>query len=445
MSRVFSEARVTLLLAVPIILGQVSQMLMGAIDSLMIGQVGTVPLAASAFAGSVFAFFYVSGLGLCFPVAVLVSRAHGAGQSKECGEWLRHGLALAAFTGIVALIAMEILGTQLGRLGQPPEVVAAAQPFFLLIAASLLPALAFQALRQFAESLGRPWLPMGIMMGGVLLNVGLNWILIYGRCGAPALGLAGAGVATLTARCVDLLVLWLCLRTHEPLRPCWPAHWWGRLEWARVQELLRIGVPAAGQLVFEVGAFTVAAWMMGRIGTVALAAHQIALSCAGMTFMFPLGLSMASGMRVSQALGAGRREWVRPIGYGALGMAFVVMGVFGTIFWMAGPVIARSFVDDDAVVKLAGQLLAVAALFQLFDGGQVVGAGLLRGLSDMKVPTAITFVAYWCFMLPVAYWLGVVGHSPVGVWKALAIGLACSAVLLAWRFLWGTRGTTNPR
>jgi MATE family multidrug resistance protein len=295
-------------------------------------------------------------------------------------------------------------------------------------------------LRQFAESLGRPWLPMGIMMGGVLLNVGLNWILIYGHLGAPALGLAGAGVATLTARCVDLLVLWLCLRTHEPLRPCWPANWWWRLDLARLKEMLHIGVPASGQLVFEVGAFTVAAWMMGRLGTVALAAHQIALSCASLTFMFPLGLSMAAGMRVSQALGAGRREWVRPIGYGALGMAFAVMGVFGTIFWLAGPVIARSFVDDDAVVKLAGQLLAVAALFQLFDGGQVVGAGLLRGLSDMKVPTAITFVAYWCFMLPVAYRLGVVDHNPIGVWKALAIGLASAAVLLAWRFHWRTRG-----
>jgi MATE family multidrug resistance protein len=440
MSRVVIEARATLLLAVPIILGQVSQMLMGAVDSLMIGQVGTVPLAASAFAGSVFAFFYVSGLGLCFPVAVLVSRAHGAGQPKECGEWLRHGLALAVSTGIVALFAMEILGTQLGRLGQPPEVVAAAQPFFSLIAASLLPALGFQALRQFAESLGRPWLPMVIMLCGVAFNVGLNWILIYGHLGAPALGLAGAGVATLTARCMDLLVLWLCLRTHERLRPCWPAHWCARLEWPRLRELLRIGVPAAGQLVFEVGAFTVAAWMMGRIGTVALAAHQIALSCASLTFMFPLGLSMAAGMRVSQALGAGRREWVRPIGFGALGMAFAVMGVFGTIFWLGGPTIARSFVEDDAVVKLAGQLLAVAALFQLFDGAQVVGAGLLRGLSDMRVPTAITFVAYWCFMLPVAYRLGVVGHSPVGVWKALALGLASASVLLAWRFHGRTRG-----
>ena len=440
MSRIVSEARATLLLALPIILGQVSQMLMGAVDSLMIGHVGTVPLAASAFAGSVFAFFYVSGLGLCFPVAVLVSRAHGAGRVEECGVWLRHGLAVALSTGIVAMVAMEVLGRQLGRLGQPPEVVAAAQPFFSLIAVSLIPALTFQAFRQFAESLGRPWLPMGIMMGGVLLNVGLNWILIYGHLGMPAMGLAGAGVATLTSRSVDLLVLWFVLRTHRPLRSSWPARWWGPLEGTRLREMLRIGVPASGQLVFEVGAFTVAAWMMGRLGTVALAAHQIALSCASMTFMFPLGLSMASGMRVSQALGAGRRELARPIGYGSLGMACLAMGSFGVVFWLAGPVIARGFVKDVPVVALAGQLLAVAALFQLFDGAQVVGSGLLRGLSDMKIPTAITFVAYWCIMLPMAYWWGVSNGSPVGVWRALASGLAGAAVLLAWRFQWRTRG-----
>lgn len=444
MSRVISEARATLFLAVPIILGQVSQMLMGAIDSLMIGQVGTVPLAASAFAGAVFGFFYVSGLGLCMPVSVLVSRAHGAGRAVECGEWLRHGLAVATLTGLVAMLAMELLGAQLDRLGQPPEVVAAAQPFFFFIALSLVPALAFQGFRQFAEALGRPWLPMVIMMSGVVLNVVLNWVLIYGHLGAPALGLAGAGVATLTARCVDLLLLWIILKTHRPLRPYWPVRWWGRLEWVRLQEIFQIGVPAAGQLVFEVGAFTVAAWMMGRLGTVPLAAHQIALSCASMTFMFPLGLSMAAGMRVSQALGAGRRELVRPIGCGAFGMACTVMGSFGLIFWLAGSAIAWCYVDDAAVVALAAQLLVAAALFQLFDGGQVVGSGLLRGMADMKVPTVITFIAYWCVMLPTAYWWGVHAGNPIGVWRALVFGLAGAAIFLAWRFFWKTRDQRIP-
>lgn len=439
MSRVVPEARATLVLAVPMILGQVSQMLMGVVDSLMIGQVGTVPLAASAFAGSVFGFFYVASMGLCIPVAVLVSRAHGAAQPKECSEWLRHGLALATFSGFGAMVLMELLGSQLGRMGQPPEVVAAAQPFFSLIAVSLVPALAFQAFRQFAEALGRPWLPMAIMMVGVALNVGLNWVLIYGHLGAPALGLAGAGVATLTARCVDLLLLWIFLRSHQPLRPNWPVYWRGRLEWPRMRELLHIGVPASGQMAFELGAFMMATWMMGWLGTTALAAHQIALSCAAMTFMFPLGLSMASSMRVSQALGAGKKELVRPIGLGSYGLACLTMGTFALVFWLAGSRIARGFIDDAAVVALAGRLLAVAALFQLFDGCQVIGVGLLRGQSDMKVPTAITFVAYWCVMLPLGYWWGVRAGNPLGVWQALVFGLASAALLLGWRFQRRTR------
>ncbi|MFT3869619.1 MAG: MATE family efflux transporter [Nibricoccus sp.] len=423
----------------PIILGQVSQMLMGTVDSLMIGQVGKVPLAASAFAGSVFGFFYVSSLGLCFPVAVLVSRAHGAVQPKECGEWLRHGLAVATGCGLATALLMEFLGTQLHRFGQPVEVVEAAQPFFSLIAASLIPALMFQAFRQFSESLGRPWLPMGIMLGGVLLNVVLNWILIYGNLGAPALGLTGAGISTLVARWGDLLLLWFFLRRDQTMRPNWPVHWWRRLEGQRLREHLSIGVPASGQLVFEAGAFTMAAWMMGRLGTVALAAHQIALSCAATTFMFPLGLAMASGMRVSQVIGAGKRELVRPIGCGSYAMGCLAMGTFALVFWLGGTWIAQRFVDDRTVVALAARLLAVAALFQLFDGGQVVGASLLRGLADMKVPTAITFVAYWCVMLPMGYWCGVRAGNPLGVWLALIFGLGVAAVLLAWRFWSKTR------
>jgi len=445
MPLIVKEARITLHLAIPIILGQVSQMLMGVVDSMMIGRVGTVPLAASAFAGSVFGFFYVGSMGLCIPVAMLVSRAHGASQPKECSEWLRHGLALATFSGFLAMVLMELLGTQLGRMGQPPEVVAAAQPFFLLIAVSLVPALAFQALRQFAEALGRPWLPMGIMAVGVLLNVGLNWVLIYGNLGMPAMGLAGAGVATLTARCVDLLLLWVLLKTYRPLQPNWPVRWWRLLEWPRLRELLCIGVPTSGQLVFELGAFMMATWMMGWLGTVALAAHQIALSCAAMTFMFPLGLAMATSMRVSKVLGAGQSDLVRPIGFGSYGMACGVMGTFALLFWLAGPWIARRFVEDTAVVGLAGRLLAVAALFQLFDGGQVMGVGLLRGLSDMKVPTAITFVAYWCIMLPLGYWWGVHAANPLGVWQALVFGLASAALLLAWRFFSKTRGLAGGK
>ena len=439
MSRIVSESRATLWLAVPIILGQVCQVLMGVIDSVMIGQVGTVPLAASAFANSAFFFFYVSGLGLCMPVSVLVSRAHGEGRPSECAEWFRHGVVVTFVTGVTIALAMECLGTQLARMGQPPEVVAESQPFFSLIAWALIPAMVFQGVRQFSESVGRPWLPMGLMLAGVGLNAALNWVLIYGNWGAPAMGLAGAGVATLVARCVELVALYVVLRVDMAVRPNWPVRWWRRLEWARLKSLLHIGVPAAGQLFFEVGAFSVAAWMMGLLGTVPLAAHQIALSCAGSTFAVPMGLSLAVGMRVSQAIGAGRRDTVRGIGYGALSMAWLVMGTFALIFLFAGTSIAGLFVDDGAVVSLAGRLLAVAGLFQIFDGTQVVGAGLLRGMSDMRVPTVITFVAYWVVMIPLAYIWGVGGHDPLGVWGALVFGLGVSAVLLAWRFQRKTR------
>ena len=193
----FAEVRPTLALAVPIIVGQVSQMLMGVTDSVMIGQTGTVPLAASSFGGNVFGVFYVVGIGLMLPVAVFVSRARGAGRPEECGEYLRHGLVLALGFGVLETVVMAVLGMQLRWFQQPPEVLAAVNPFFMLIGASITPVLVYLALRQFAEAMGRPWVPMFMMLGSVGLNVVLNWIFIWGHLGAPALGLAGAGLATL--------------------------------------------------------------------------------------------------------------------------------------------------------------------------------------------------------------------------------------------------------
>jgi MATE family multidrug resistance protein len=449
MPALLREARATLALAVPIILGSVGQMLMGVIDSVMIGRVGTVPLAASALAGSVFSLFYIVGIGLLLPAAVLVSHSHGAGRAAECGEWLRHSLAVALAAGVLAAALMVALAAQMHRLGQPPEVIAMARPFFVIIAVSIIPAFLFQALRQYAESLGRPWLPMTLMLVGVGLNVLLNWVLIYGHLGAPALGLTGSGWATLSARVFGTVVLWIWLDVAARRRAAatgrsraeagWPARWWAALEPSRLRRMAHLGVPAGGQLLFEVGAFSAAAVMMGWLGATALAAHQIALSCAAITFMFPLGLAMAASMRLSKALGEGRRDALRPIGFGALGLSCLIMGAFAVVFAVGGRAIAGQFVQDPAVVALAARLLAVAALFQLFDGGQVVGSGILRGLSDVKLPALITFVAYWLIAIPGGYWFGVRGVNPVGIWAALAVGLGFAAIFFAWRFARLTR------
>lgn len=442
MQRIFRELRPTLTLAVPITIGQVSQMLIGITDSVMIGHTGTVPLAASSFGGNIFGVFYVLGIGLMLPVAVFVSHARGAGRPDECGEYLRHGLALALGFGALETLAIGLLSTQLQWFQQPPEVLALVTPFFLLIGGSITPVLCYLALRQFAEAMGRPWIPMLMMLGCVGLNVFLNWVFIYGHLGFPAYGLAGAGFATLMSRLFVVLGLIEWVRRDRLLRSALPRHWLAPLSATRLREMLRLGLPASGMLLFESTAFAASAVMMGWLGAVPLAAHQIATTCVATTFMFVLGLSMASGMQISAASGAGEQHRLRAIGYGALGFGAAIAATFMLIYFLAGAFVSRWFVHDESVITLAAQLLVVAAIFQLFDGGQVIGAALLRGLKDVKVPTLITFFAYWVISIMGGYYFGVRGDfGAIGIWAALAAGLAFAAVLLVWRF----RLLTRPR
>jgi len=439
------EIRPTLTLAVPIIVGQVSQMLMGVTDSVMIGRTGTVPLAASAFGGNVFAVFYVLGIGLMLPVSVLVARSRGAQRPAECGEYLRHGLALAVGFGLLETAVLVALGLRLEWFQQPPEVLAIVRPFYWLIGSSMTSVLLYLAMRQFSEAMGRPWVPMIIMLGGVGLNAFLNWILIYGHLGAPALGLTGAGISTLIARTVGLLVLFGWIHGDAVLRAALPPRWFAPLSVARLKEMLHLGLPASGMLLFESGAFSGAAIMMGWLGTVPLAAHQIAISCAATTFMVLLGLASAAGMRISAAVGAGERSRLRPIGFGALGLGGLLAGGFMVAYLVAGRALAGWFVHDAAVIALATHLLVITALFQFVDGGQVIGAAILRGLSDVKVPAVLTFVAYWVVAIPGAYLLGVRGgFGPSGIWWALATGLAFAAVFLGVRFTRLTRPGAGP-
>jgi multidrug resistance protein, MATE family len=457
------EIRPTLTLAAPIIVGHVSQMLMGVIDSAMIGHAGTVPLAASGFAGYVFNIFFVVGIGLMIPVSVFVARARGAGQLDEAGEYLRHGVALALAVGIIETILMALLSTQLHRFGQPPEVIAIVGPFYLLFAASLTSVFVYLALRQFAEAMGHPWAPMFIMLAGIGLNVLLNWIFIYGHWGVPPLGLTGAGISTLISRTLGTLVIFLWLRRDPRVRAAWPsfakasegapltaggrilrslglAGWFGGYSAARFREMLHMGLPSAGMLLFETTAFAFSGFMIGWLGAVPLAAHQIAITSASLAFMFPLGLAIAAGMRVSHALGAGERARLRPIAFGAIGLGLVMMAVFAVAFALAGRAISSWFVPDAAVIVLATQLLAVAAFFQLADGVQVIAASVLRGISDAKIPAIITLVAYWVIALPLGYLLGIRGTlGAVGVWIGIAGGLACAAILLTARFVRLTR------
>jgi MATE family multidrug resistance protein len=434
------ELRPTLALALPIMLGQVSQMLMGILDSIMVGRVGAVPLAGAAFAGAVFTVFFVGCIGLLQPGAVLVAREHGAGRDDLCGLWLRHArrLAWVAGAGLGALMLGLLVAKD--HFGQPAEVVAVMGPYFALIAVSLVPTLLFQVDRQFAEALGRAWAPLVIMLGSVALNAVLNWIFIYGKLGFPAWGLTGAGLATLVARVVSVLVLRAWLGRVGEFRVAMAEARRAGVEAGRMRELLALGLPMGAALFFETAAFSAAAVMAGWLGTVSLAAHQIVISCAALTFMVPLGVALALGVRVGKAVGAGRRAAVRPIALGAtlFVVAAAAVTTLGYIVW--GGRIAALFVADLAVVALAGRVFVVVVFFQLFDGLQVVFAGALRGLTDVRVPTLVAFGAYWGVALPLGYFWGVRGGGGLlAIWVALAAGLALAAILLGARLRWMTR------
>lgn len=429
------EFRPTLALALPIMAGMVSQMLMGLADAVMVGRVGVVPLAAASFVSAIAHLPLVFGMGLLSCIAVLASQAYGARRPAEAGEVLRHGLVLSAVAGVCAALSLSAVVPFLGRLGQPPEVVAASRNYLLLFGGSLLPALLAHGCKQFSDALKHPWVPTFVMLGSVLLNVLLNWVLIYGHWGAPALGLDGAGWATLGARSAMALVLVGYVLRAPALQKYQPHRWRTAFSRARFQRMIRLGWPVGAQHFFEVSAFAFAAIMMGWISAEAIAAHQIAITCSAITFMSALGIGAAAGIRVGHAYGAGQFARMRWIGFGAVALAAALMAAFGVVFALAGKPIAAVFIASPAVVNLTAQLLIVAAVFQVADGIQVASISALRGLADVRVPAMIAVLAYWVLAVPLGSALAFPGQlGAVGIWIGLAVGLGAAAGGLAWRF-----------
>ncbi len=435
------ELRGTLVLAVPIILGQLGQMLMPLIDSAMIGRLGVVPLASVAFGNMVVWIPMIVGFGLCVAVHVLAASAHGAGRSGEAGEVLRHGLGLAAIYGLLCGVGMQFGVNALDHLPHiEPAVIAGAKPYMLWMGWSILPMLLFTVVKNYAESLNRPWLPMAVLGGCLVLNVFFNCLFIYGYLGAPQLGVAGAALSTLLARALGFVVLLALVFRTPALRPSWPmgivAGWSGALAW----RMLALGVPSGVQILFEVGLFNFTTLLAAMISTITLDAHQITLNICSIAYMVPLGLSMATGIRVSRALGGGRTAEARRIGWssfaGALGfMALYALLVLLTRSWLPEIFLRPDAPDAPAVLTLATTLLAWAASFAIFDGMQITLLGALRGMHDVHVPTAILFAGYWAVSAPLAWYFGLVrGWGGPGVWMGLLAGLIVVAGLLIARF-----------
>lgn len=434
LSQSISENRRTLALATPMVAGHVGQMLMGWADTIMVGRVGVVELAACAFANTVLSIPFVFGFGLLSGVSVRTSHAFGAQRERNCGEALRFGLLIASVVGVLIASAIQLGMPWIHILGQSPEVNKACQTFLILGAWSVIPAFITTVSKSFSEALARPWVPFWIIIGGVLLNIGLNWVLIYGNLGSPALGLTGAGIATLIARCVVMAVTLGYILRGSFFQKFRPLAWFTRDHSWEVGALLRLGLPAGAMHLAEVSGFGFGSLMMGWLSIDAMAAHQIAITCAATTFMIPLGVSQAVAVRVGRARGAQEYDRCRPIIAGALGLILLIMAGFTLVFILGGPTIAGWFVNNAAVVALAAQLMLIAGLFQICDGWQIVCSGALRGFEDTRVPMIIGIISYWVVAIPFSYFVAFHGGvGPQGVWLGFVVGLIVAAIALGWR------------
>jgi MATE family multidrug resistance protein len=439
-----TELRATLALAVPMMIGQFGQMLMGITDTLVLGRVGVVPLAAVGFSNTLLGTLYVAGIGLLTSIGIFAAQAHGAQLEKAKIEVMRSAIWLSLLAGASASLLIWILLPVLRIFGQPIAIETAARPYLAIVGLSLIPALGSMAAKTFCEALGKPVVPTLILYVGVTLNLVLNLPLVFGWMGIPALGLLGSAIATLVSRIFVLVgtlayALFLSRLQWSALAP-------SHVDWGRVRNLFRVGLPIGFQYLAEVAAFNFGAVMMGWMGTVALASHQVVITCAATSFMFPLGISIAASVRVGHSVGSQAHTALRRIAFGAIAISTIVGAGFAVLYFVAGPEIVGLFTNEQEIVTLATRLMIVAGIFQIADGVQVTAAGCLRGLADVRLPMLIGFFCYWAVAIPTAFLVAFTAQiGPIGIWIGLASGLFVAATLLTWRLVAMTRPGIQDR
>ncbi|OGU28837.1 MAG: MATE family efflux transporter [Ignavibacteria bacterium GWA2_35_9] len=422
-------------LAYPVIIGQLGFIMMGVVDSIMVGELGAVPLAGASLGNSMFILIFIIGLGVSMSVTPLIAILVGAKRFQECGIYFRQSLIVNIVLGLILMSVVFFTSNLFEYLNQPLAVAEQASSYTKIIALSIMPAMLFHTYKQFIEgfSIMKPAMIIAIVAN--IINAFANWVFIYGNIGMPALGLNGAGWATFFSRVFMAFVIMLYVMNKEYFKQFDVNFHFKKINFPVIKKILSIGLPSGFQYFFEVGAFSFAVIMIGWLGTNQLAAHQIAINLASITFMVVLGISAAGGIRVGNKVGKKDVVEVRKAGFTAVIMGASIMFTFGVIFIVLNEFLPTLYIDNEDVIRIASSLIVIAALFQISDGIQGVGIGVLRGLTDVKIPTLITFIAYWVLALPIGYLFGFVFHFGVeGVWVGLLLGLTASAAMLTIRF-----------
>jgi multidrug resistance protein, MATE family len=422
-------------LSYPVIIGQAGVIMMGVVDNLLVGGLGASNLAAASVANSLFILIFIVGIGICAGVTPLVAISVGAQQKQNCPSIFTNGHIVNIIVSIILMLVTYFAADFFSLLNQPPQVVKLAEPYTKILSLSMIPVLIFQTNKQFIEGLSIMRPGMIITLTANIINGLVGWILIYGKFGMPALGLIGAGIATFSSRMFMALTISIYIFSSSKLKELNLSLRIKHINYSIIRKILALGIPSATQYFFEVGAFSFAAIMVGWLGTDQLAAHQIALNLASISFMCTLGISTAGSIRVSNGVGKRDITETRRAGFTAILLGESLMACFAVIFILFRNNLPAFYIKDPTVISIASSLLIIAALFQIFDGTQAVGIGVLRGLTDVKWPTLITFIAYWVIGLPVGYILAFHYNLGVqGVWIGIMSGLVTSAVLLTLRF-----------
>ncbi len=436
-------------LAVPVIMGMLGHTFVGFADNIMVGQLGTAELAAVSL-GNAFVFIAMSlGIGFSTAITPLVAEADGAKNPQGAKSALKHGLVLCTGLGLALFATLMLCKPFLKYMRQPEEVVILAIPYFEIVAFSLIPLIIFQAFKQFSEGLSQTRYPMYATVIANVLNIILNYLLIFGSFGFPKMGIVGAGIGTLISRILMVVYIWFLLRGKEKFRKYVTGFNFKTIERKVINKIVGLGFPSALQMFFEVAIFTAAILLSGVLGKNTQAANQIALNLSSMTFMFGMGLGVAAMIRVGNQKGLQNFKELRRIAQSIFFLTFLVEIVFAALFLICRNWFPTVYLDVDdtlnmtdnaEVIFLAAQLLFVAAFFQISDGIQVVVLGALRGLQDVKIPTVITFIAYWLIGFPISYYLGLHTYlKSTGIWIGLLAGLTASAFMLYIRFNYLTK------